>query len=207
MKQPKSLRCPRCAAVIALDETGYGCCAQCHGVWSTPASNERVHPMLSWIDSSRDDAMRSPQHGTGLYRCPVCDKPARALSFFTVPIDWCPECGGVWLDGGELEALRELARPSAAMPANASPYRMSPEILQRKASLGTAVCAKCNQTVWVDMTYMTGDGVVCVPCGRKINNELPTEENAASVDRWFKGEHEREPGWISMLLDSLLGRR
>ncbi|MFO0560761.1 MAG: zf-TFIIB domain-containing protein [Polyangiales bacterium] len=201
-----SVTCPRCNTTLAVDRSEKAYCPDCHGVWSSRGSHESVHPLLTWIETSADEAMRSPQHGMGVHSCPGCHKPTRALSFFTVPIDWCPACGGVWLDGGELDALREAAKSINAMPAGASPYRVSSDMLQRKASLGTVVCTQCQQSVWVDMTYVTGDGVVCVPCGRKLNNELPTDENAASVNRWLDGHYRAQPGWIEMLLDSILGR-
>lgn len=200
------ITCPRCQLDLVLDEAGRAQCYQCHGVWSSRGSHESVHPLLTWIETSADEAIRSPQHGLGVHSCPACKKPTRALSFFTVPIDWCPACGGVWLDGGELDALREAAKALNAMPTGASPYRVSSDMLQRKASLGTAVCTKCEKTVWIDMTYLTANGIVCVPCGRKMNDELPTDANAAEVDRWLDGHYQEKPGWLVMLVDSIFER-
>ncbi|MFH1783475.1 MAG: zf-TFIIB domain-containing protein [bacterium] len=37
--------------------------------------------------------------------CPVCDEPMIVLELSEVEIDHCLECGGIWLDEGELEVL------------------------------------------------------------------------------------------------------
>ena len=42
--------------------------------------------------------------------CPICDDVQMfVLEFELVEIDYCPQCGGVWLDSGELEMLGERA--------------------------------------------------------------------------------------------------
>ena len=41
--------------------------------------------------------------------CPVCNEPMVSYEFQGVEIDRCLECGGTWLDAGELELLVELA--------------------------------------------------------------------------------------------------
>jgi Zn-finger nucleic acid-binding protein len=38
-------------------------------------------------------------------RCPMCNVPMREVNRRGVLIDVCPECRGVWLDGGELDKL------------------------------------------------------------------------------------------------------
>lgn len=37
--------------------------------------------------------------------CPVCKNPMIVLEIEEVEIDYCTECGGIWLDAGELELL------------------------------------------------------------------------------------------------------
>jgi len=39
--------------------------------------------------------------------CPVCREPMVVLELDEVEIDHCLECGGIWLDEGELELLLE----------------------------------------------------------------------------------------------------
>lgn len=37
--------------------------------------------------------------------CPVCSNLMIVLELNNVEIDYCPACGGIWLDSGELELL------------------------------------------------------------------------------------------------------
>ena len=37
--------------------------------------------------------------------CPKCDVGLFILRFKSVELDYCERCRGVWLDGGELEAI------------------------------------------------------------------------------------------------------
>jgi Zn-finger nucleic acid-binding protein len=39
--------------------------------------------------------------------CPVCKNPMIILELEQVETDFCTECGGIWLDSGELELLFE----------------------------------------------------------------------------------------------------
>ena len=39
--------------------------------------------------------------------CPVCENPLVVLELDQVEIDHCLNCGGIWLDAGELELLLE----------------------------------------------------------------------------------------------------
>src|SRR5262245_56813591 len=41
--------------------------------------------------------------------CPVDAQPLRAERVANVAVDRCPSCGGVWLDGGELELVTAAA--------------------------------------------------------------------------------------------------
>ena len=41
--------------------------------------------------------------------CPVCKEPMIVLELHKIEIDNCVSCGGIWLDGGELELLLEGA--------------------------------------------------------------------------------------------------
>ena len=42
-------------------------------------------------------------------KCPVCDELMVVLELEEIEIDYCTECEGIWLDGGELELLLEEA--------------------------------------------------------------------------------------------------
>jgi uncharacterized protein len=57
--------------------------------------------------------------------CPACDNTMIILEHEQVELDYCPACGGVWLDGGELELLldapEESQRLLASFAKNANP--------------------------------------------------------------------------------------
>jgi hypothetical protein len=38
-------------------------------------------------------------------KCPKCGGDLAEVEFHTVRIDRCPDCNGIWLDAGELEAI------------------------------------------------------------------------------------------------------
>jgi hypothetical protein len=50
-------------------------------------------------------AAESKAAGKSSMRCPRCDGSLKESKFEDVLIDTCEECGGVWLDSGELEQL------------------------------------------------------------------------------------------------------
>ena len=50
--------------------------------------------------------------------CPVCENAMITLELEEVEIDYCTDCGGIWLDAGELEML--LGEPEKAAQLLAS---------------------------------------------------------------------------------------
>jgi len=44
--------------------------------------------------------------------CPVCENPLVVLELDQIEIDHCLNCGGIWLDAGELELLLETEEES-----------------------------------------------------------------------------------------------
>lgn len=49
-------------------------------------------------------------------KCPQCHEVMIVVEYGLVEVDTCASCGGVWLDGGELEALAGLAVPPKDNP-------------------------------------------------------------------------------------------
>lgn len=74
-------------------------------------------------------------------RCPQCADVIMLRHFFSVSrqveIDECPGCGGIWLDPGEIKAIRELFEDSEKKGAAADRYFeslfSSPEMKAMKA--------------------------------------------------------------------------
>lgn len=53
------------------------------------------------------------QRESRILTCPKCDGTIVEISFGGVTIDRCNECGGVWLDAGELELLSQKEKEPA----------------------------------------------------------------------------------------------
>ncbi|MEN6386218.1 MAG: zf-TFIIB domain-containing protein [Phycisphaerales bacterium] len=47
--------------------------------------------------------------------CPACQNPMIVLELDMVEIDHCSQCGGIWLDSGELEQLFEDSKQAEAL--------------------------------------------------------------------------------------------
>ena len=54
-----------------------------------------------------DTQPNKPDPRAGLISCPKDAEPMERITLGAVAIDRCPTCGGVWLDAGELEGLRQ----------------------------------------------------------------------------------------------------
>jgi len=59
--------------------------------------------------------------------CPVCTNAMITLELEEVEIDYCTDCGGIWLDAGELEELLGQAEKAAQLLASFKPDPKSAE--------------------------------------------------------------------------------
>lgn len=191
--------CPRDGLPLRRDKDHYEC-AECHGVLARGREVGAVHPILSRIEASRDEAIASPEHGTGVGACPLCQKPSRALSYFEVAIDWCSHCGAIWLDGNEIDQLRaQVERYREHITDRAmDPYRTAANATARMVVLGQVTCESCQRTVRVKDSVYSSIGLLCIQCGSERNGELPSSESSAEVDAWLDREgtrRDRERDW------------
>jgi uncharacterized C2H2 Zn-finger protein len=65
---------------------------------------EIIHEMRMKLDAARKSDGREAHHN----KCPRCGSDLKEQHAEQVKIDECPECGGIWLDKGELEQLRRV---------------------------------------------------------------------------------------------------
>lgn len=80
-------------------------CSQCQGMWLDP--NELAQFVGSWKDLPRHGQPVPPPAGAAL-TCPRCDCRLQRRSYSEKQrtiIDHCGNCGGIWLDRGELERI------------------------------------------------------------------------------------------------------
>jgi len=65
---------------------------------------ELIKEMRARLDRERAEAERKSH----FMKCPKCGASLHEADFEHIKIDVCPECGGVWLDSGELDMLRQV---------------------------------------------------------------------------------------------------
>ncbi len=106
------MQCPKCPASTlvstAVQEIVVDRCENCGGIWFDDQELVQVlHESRYRLGALRgrtapeglnQKRSRCPRDGTQLLRV------ASALGY-TVVLDSCPQCRGVWLDGGELDTL------------------------------------------------------------------------------------------------------
>lgn len=122
------MNCPRCSTPLhevtpgpELPSVHGQGCAHCHGVWLEARDVERLGQTVEvrWIEVRHlpPDAIQEAP-----LTCPRCE-PEQPLSKSgsardrRVVLDVCSACHGVWLDGGELEAIREMGVGAALVDA------------------------------------------------------------------------------------------
>jgi len=79
--------------------------------------------------------------------CPMCDQEMDAKNVNDIEIDYCQECGGVWLNGGELEALTGLSTSNERVMKCSDCG--TPMQLKRIKSVEVDFCPQCD-AVWLD---------------------------------------------------------
>ena len=112
------VNCPACEGTLSKKDVGGltvdVCEDGCAGLWLDNFELEKVDEQHesageALLDVAGDPSVRPA--GDEPYSCPRCsDGSVMHRNFFSVKreieVDECPTCGGVWLDVGELGALR-----------------------------------------------------------------------------------------------------
>jgi Zn-finger nucleic acid-binding protein len=125
------MTCPACGRALTPTTVGQltvdACAGGCGGIWFDHYELKKVdEPMESvgeaLLDVPRDPALEPDR--SRRYGCPKCTDGVVMMRHFEsvkrlVTLDECPECGGVFLDPGELGTIRtefpsEEARHAAA---------------------------------------------------------------------------------------------
>jgi hypothetical protein len=65
---------------------------------------ELIKARRAKLDEERARAERASHH----MRCPKCGGQLEEIDFHHMKIDKCRECGGIWLDKGEMEMLEHV---------------------------------------------------------------------------------------------------
>ena len=102
--------CPKCAKALEqleLEGIEVDKCPGCNGVWLDEYELEDLLELtpeaLSELLLAGTEDMALDEHAA---RCPRDGEELRRLRQRGVIVDCCPECQGLWLDGGEFRRLR-----------------------------------------------------------------------------------------------------
>jgi uncharacterized protein len=117
---------PRTAGELTVDV----CDGGCGGVWFDHYELKKVDEQSEAAGAALLDVARDPNvvvDPDKRYVCPKCPDGAVMMRHFwsvsrKVTVDECPECGGVFLDAGELREIRDLYPTEAARHAAADAY-------------------------------------------------------------------------------------
>ena len=145
------MKCPACAQALSeKEQSGLKvdiCDKGCGGIWFDNFE-------LNKVDEAHESAGEalldiSPHNALSADRaakrsCPKCPETILRRHFFSVlkevEIDNCPNCGGVWLDSGELSALRSQFKTEQERKQAADEYfsKLFGEDIRREAAKGEA---------------------------------------------------------------------
>ncbi len=113
-------KCPRCHGPLAgceFEGTTVEMCGRCGGQWLGPEDLRALIDARNAAWSQKDlEAFRHPGlQGVPLadlredLPCPSCGETMTAFNYggdSGIILDRCPACGGIWLDGGELDKVQ-----------------------------------------------------------------------------------------------------
>jgi len=125
--------------------------------------------------------------------CPKCHEPMFVVEFEGIEIDTCPSCEGVWLDGGELEALvgtpppaKERPDQDLGPPTLDCPICVDKLVKDRYAGTGVVV-DKCphGDGIWLDRGELEQILKALAPSPDAKAHE---EAGAAALAKVFKKE-------------------
>lgn len=141
------MKCPACGNILTLmvagDVTVNVCEHGCGGIWfdwfelkKLDQPHESAGEAILNLACNRDVAVDL----TKKRPCPKCDNVVMRQHFCSVKkqvtVDECPNCGGVWLDAGELTQIRSQFKTEAERKQAAEEYYnevFGPEFSRMKA--------------------------------------------------------------------------
>lgn len=95
-------------------------CPACAGIWFDEGELVRLHQLDDEI-LPRIDSLYQPQvtsYDPPWERlCPNCRQPLRPYNYLytsNIRLDTCEQCGGVWVDNGELEVMHRVLQDARA---------------------------------------------------------------------------------------------
>lgn len=150
------MKCPACTGALKeMQQAGLTvdiCDQNCGGIWFDNFELKKVdeaHESLGEPLLNISPHVRVPVDHDRKRLCPRCPDQTLFRHYFTVrqevEIDDCPSCGGVWLDVGELAAIRKQFKTEAERKQASEEYihklfskDLAEAVARREASLERA---------------------------------------------------------------------
>lgn len=134
------MNCPACDRALTEIQVGHlkvdACLDGCGGVWFDAFELQRVDDPGETAGDLLVEVPRDPTLAVDFARkraCPRCPDVKLKRHFFSarrrVEVDHCPNCGGYWLDHGELEGIRMEKAEEAAEKVRPKPG-LTPEMIR-----------------------------------------------------------------------------
>jgi Zn-finger nucleic acid-binding protein len=120
------MKCPVCNAEMVIENFGievYVCENGCKGIWFDQGELRKLDAKNEGLGSALEAALRYPRnnHGQrGQINCPRCSIPMHTHKYDKakeVNVDECYNCGGFFLDSGELTEIRDNRMSDAEIDA------------------------------------------------------------------------------------------
>jgi Zn-finger nucleic acid-binding protein len=145
-------------------------CARCGAIWLDGHELAEVSPELGGLPQRLDEIRAMGAPGKGIPRCPRCGNEPLEIALLDVAIDVCPDCAGVWLDGGEYEALARAADEDDGL-APRDPGAPVHGAAVRAAKTGEVDCVVCAAHLKLEEAYCSDRGMVCRSCFHGVEQE------------------------------------
>lgn len=172
MTEP-AMSCPKCrtlmTARVAEPRAGAKAvradvCSTCAGIWLDEYELGEVSDSLGGLPFRLAEIAELGAPAKNLASCPRCGGTPSELAVLDVAIDFCTKCRGVWLDGGEYEALaRATALEAAEKAETTGDYRSAPGAA-KTVKRGVFDCPYCLKETPTSDAMLTPRGMVCGHC-------------------------------------------
>lgn len=132
--------CPVCHPEVKMDlyllnGVEFEACPNCRGVYLDKdelrklkdRSENETWLKLNWIDDEIDEMETALASESNRF-CPKCPGSKMVVGYYgksDIMIDWCPKCGGIWLDGGEFRQIVDYLKDQLL---NYSPEEMKEKL-------------------------------------------------------------------------------
>jgi Zn-finger nucleic acid-binding protein len=133
------MKCPACFNQLTELQVGTltvdACQDGCGGIWFDNFELQQVDDETETAGEQLMEVRRDPKVVVDFARkraCPRCADVKLQRHFFSakrnVEVDQCPNCGGYWLDAGELAAIRR--EKAAAGKASVAAHTISSDVIR-----------------------------------------------------------------------------